>query len=100
MLDRETYFLDSLPLPGAPKQEAERPEAWMTIPLRARAAIRRMHRQFGHPNASVLSQILRAARAPPEFITAARHFNCDACEENRPTPQTAKVNLPKDYVFN
>ena len=58
-----------------------------------------MHRQFGHPSSTVLVQILRAARAPPEYIEACRHFRCDACEDNKPKHQSTKVALPKDYVF-
>ena len=44
-------------------------------------------------------QILRAARAPPEYIQACRHFRCDACEDNKPKHQSTKVALPEDYVF-
>ena len=44
--------------------------------------------------------ILRAARAPPEYIQASRHFRCDACENNKPKHQSTKVALPKDYVFS
>ena len=58
-----------------------------------------MHRQFGHPFSTILVQILRAARAPPEYIQACRHFRCDACEDNKPKHQSTKVALPKDYVF-
>ncbi len=93
-------MLDAMPLPGTPKDEAERRRLWLLIPLRARAAIRRMHRQFGHPAVSVLCQILRAARAPLDYIKAARHMKCEGCEENKQKPQSAKVALPKDYVFN
>ena len=51
------------------------------------------------PFSTVLVQILRAARAPPEYIQACRHFRCDACEDNKPKHQSTKVALPKDYVF-
>ena len=50
-------------------------------------------------SSTVLVQILRAARAPPEYIQACRHFRCDACEDNKPKHQSTKVALPKDYVF-
>ena len=88
-----------MPLPGTPVDEAERRRAWIALPLRVRTAIRRMHRQFGHPSSTVLVHILRAARAPPEYIQACRHFRCDACEDNKPKHQSTKVALPKDYVF-
>ena len=55
--------------------------------------------QFGHLSSTVLEQIVRAARAPPEYIQACRHFRCDACEDNKPKHQSTKVALPKDYVF-
>ena len=98
-VDREKDLLDAMPLPGTPVDEAERRRSWIALPLRVRTAIRRMHRQFGHPSSTVLVQILRAARAPPEYIQACRHFRCDACEDNKPKHQSTKVALPKDYVF-
>ena len=98
-IDREKDLLDAMPLPGSPVDEAERRRAWITLPLRVRTAIRRMHRQFGHTSSTVLVQILRAARAPPEYIQACRHFRCDACEDNKPKHQSTKVALPKHYVF-
>ena len=58
-----------------------------------------MHRQFGHQSSTVLVQILRAARAPPEYIQACRHFRCDAGEDNKPKHKSTKVALPKDYAF-
>ena len=97
-VDREKDLLDAMPLPGTPVDEAERRRAWIALPLRVRTAIRRMHRQFVHPSSTVLVQILRAARAPPENIQACRHFRCDACEDNKPKHQSSKVSLPKDYV--
>ena len=88
-----------MPLPGTPIDEAERRRSWTALPLRVRTAVRRMHRQFGHPSPTVLVQVLHAARALPEYIQASRHFRCDACENTKPKPQSTKVALPKDYVF-
>ena len=56
-IDRENDLLDAMPLPGTPVDEAERRRAWIALPLRVRFAIRRMHRQFGHPSSTVLVQI-------------------------------------------
>ena len=98
-IDREKDFLDAMPLPGTPVDEAERRRSWTALPLRVRTVVRRMHRQFGHPSPTVLVQVLRAARAPPEYIQACRHFRCDACEDTKPKPQSTKVALPKDYIF-
>ena len=98
-VDREKDLLDAMPLPGTPVDEAERRRSWVALPLRVRTAIRRMHRQFGHPSSTVLVHILRAALAPPEYIQACRHFRCDACEDNKPKHQSTKVALPKDYAF-
>ena len=90
-VDREIDLLDAMPLLGTPVDEAERRRAWIALPLRVRTAIRRMH----HPSSTVLVQISRAARAPPEYIQACRHFRCDACEDNKPKHQSTKVALPK-----
>ena len=98
-IDREADFLDAMPLPGTSVDEAGRRRAWTALPLRVRTAVRRRHRQFGHPSPTVLVQVLRAARARPEYIQACRHFRCDACEDNRPKPQSTMVALPKDCVF-
>ena len=89
-VDREKDLLDAMPLPGTPVDEAERRRSWIALPLRVRTAIRRMHRQFGQPPSTVSVQILRAARAPPEYIQACRHFRCISLP---------KWALPKDYVF-
>ena len=99
-VDREKDLLDAMSLPGTPVDEAERRRAWTALPLRVRTAMRRMHRQFGHTSSTVLVQILRAARAPPEYIQACRHFPCDACEDNKPKHQSTKVALPIDYVID
>jgi hypothetical protein len=97
--DAEKDMLDGLPLPGCPKSEAERRAAWLKLPQRTRIAIRKMHRQFGHAAPTVLTQLLRAARASKEFVEASQLYRCDACVENKPKPQTTKVSLPDDFVF-
>ena len=53
----------------------------------------------GHLSSTVLVQLLRVARALPEYIQACRHFRCDACEDNKPKHQSTKVALPKEHVF-
>ena len=98
-IDRERDLLDAMLLPGTPVDEPERRRAWTALPLRVRTDVRRMHRQFEHPSPTVLVQVLRATRAPPEYIQACRHFRCDACEDTKPKPQSTKEALPKDYVF-
>jgi hypothetical protein len=49
VLDRERDLLDSIPLPGVPEDEKERRKRWLELPPNVRAAIRKLHRQFGHP---------------------------------------------------
>ena len=49
VMEKEQLMLDQLALPGAPLQEAERRALWRRLPQRTRVAIRRLHRQFGHP---------------------------------------------------
>jgi hypothetical protein len=100
ILDRERDLLDAIPLPGVPDDEKERRKRWLELPPNVRAAIRKLHRQFGHPARSVLSQIMRAGRAPPAHIAALRFFHCEACKDSAPMPQTTKVSLPRDYSFN
>ena len=95
-IDRERDLLDAMPLPGTPVDAVERGRAWTALPQRVRTAVRRMHRLFGHPSPTVLVQVLRPARAPPEYIQACRLFRCGACEDTKPKHQSTKVALPKD----
>ena len=44
----EEEMMEELPLPGVTSDERERKTAWLKLPRAARAAIRRMHMQFGH----------------------------------------------------
>ena len=42
--------------------------------------------------------MLRAAKAPKEYIDAAKAFRCDACAANQPKPPTHNVSRPhRDY---
>ena len=45
-------------------------------------------------------QMLRAAKAPREYIEAAKAHRCAPCETTKPKPSTHKVSLPKPYEFN
>ena len=93
-------MLEGLPLPGVPLVEAERRKQWLKIPPRTRAAIRKLHNQFGHAPRSVLKQLLRASKMPKEYIDACKHFSCPHCNVNESNPQTQKVSLPGNYEFN
>ena len=99
-LIREEEMLEELPLPGQPRDEVERKRKWLKLPRRARAAIRKMHREWGHASKSVLKNILKIAKAPKEYIDAADHLRCEQCELTKRNPQTAKSAPPKPYVFN
>ena len=44
--------------------------------------------------------MLRAAKAPKEYIEAAKSHRCATCEQTKPKPQTHKVSEPKPYIFN
>mgnify|MGYP000190793998 FL=1 len=60
-----------------------------------------MHNQFGHKQKGPLIEILKASRAPEEYIEAAKHFRCPDCDRKLHLPkQTSKVSLPPPYVFN
>ena len=100
LIDAENELLDSIPLPGNPKSERERREKWNQLPRRVRLAIRRLHRNFKHLPKQAMVAMLRAAKAPKEFIEAAKSFRCDTCAVLHPKPQTHKISAPKPYVFN
>ena len=99
-IDEEADLLEKIPLPGYPKNERERREAWLKLPRNARIAIRRMHRNLRHLPKNALIQMLRAARAPNEYIEAAKNFRCETCDVNKSPPQTHKAGRPKPYSFN
>merc|ERR1711911_37472 len=92
--------LDELPLDGFPQDEQERRREWLKIPRVARAGIRRLHKMLGHKPRSVVLQILRGAKAPEQYIQAAKLYKCDTCQETAPPKQTHPVAAPKPYVFN
>ncbi len=97
---REQDLLDSVPLPGVPVQEADRRKRWLKIPRKARAAIRKMHRDWGHLPRGVLKVILKAAKAPKEYIDAAEYLRCEDSISTAKPSQTSKTAPPKPYVFN
>ena len=94
-VDAEQDMLDSLPLPAATKSEADRKKAWLGVPRRARVAIRRLHRNFKHMPKQTLLQVLRQAKAPKEYIDAARSFRCNACDETKVSFPHNKHGIPK-----
>ena len=98
--DREADLLEQIPLPGHPESEKERPPSWLRLPRRARVAIRRLHRNLGHLPREALVRMLRAARAPQDYINAAKAFRCLGCDNTKPKPQTHKVSPPRPYTFN
>ena len=63
-------------------------------------AIRRLHNEWGHKPKSVIKAILKASKAPKEYIDAVGDLRCDACEVTAHNPQTRKSAPPKPYVFN
>ena len=89
-----------MPLPRVPGHERHRREAWLKVPRRARAAIRRMHREWGHMNKTVLRKILKTAKAPQEYLDAVDSHLCNDCELTAPKAQTTKVGPPRPYEFN
>ena len=81
--DREADLLEQTPLPGHPESE------------KARVAISRLHRNLRHLPKEALVQMLRAARAPQDHISAAKTFRCQGCDNTKPRPQTHKVSPPR-----
>ena len=101
--DREADLLEQMPLPGHPESEKERLASWLRLPRRARVAIRRLHRSLRHLPKEALVQMLRAARAPQDYISVAKTFRCQGCDNAKPRPQTHKthkVSPPRPYTFN
>ena len=92
--------MEELPLVGFPTEEAERRREWLKLPRKARAAIRQLHKVLGHKPRNVVLQILRGAKAPEEYIQAAKLYRCDTCAELAPATATHKVAPPKPYIFN
>ena len=99
-INREHELLESIPLPGNPKQEQERKSKWLALPQRARIAIRRLHRNFKHLPKNALVEMLRAAHVPTAYIDAAKAHRCSTCQQTKPEPRTHKAALPKPYRFN
>ena len=100
VMEKEQLMLDQLALPGAPLQEAERRALWRRLPQRTRVAIRRLRRQFGHPNPTTLKNIPKAGRAPAELQEAARLVRCQACEDTKQKPRDHPVGLKTEFEFN
>ena len=98
-MEQEELHLDQLALPGS-MDEQKRRALWRKLPQRTRIAIRRLHRQFSHPAPQTLRSILKAGRAPPELIEAARLVRCQACEDSKPKPRDHPVGNKFVFEFN
>jgi hypothetical protein len=59
-----------------------------------------MHKDWGHLNKAIMKNILKASKAPPEYLKAVDHLKCDDCEAAKKPAQSTKVGPPKPYVFN
>ena len=44
--------------------------------------------------------MLRAVRAPQDYMNAAKTFRCQGCDNTKPRPQTHKVSPPRPCTFN
>jgi hypothetical protein len=99
ILQHEQTLLEEMPLPGTGKGKAERRQKWLKLPRPTRAAIRRMHLQFGHLPKQPLYELLKAAKCPPEYLEASKHFKRDTCSRSQHLPkQTQKVSPPKSHL--
>ena len=98
--DREADLLEQMPLPGHPESEKERLASWLRLPRRARVAMRRLHRNLRHLPKEALVQMLRAARAPQDYISAAKTFRLQGRGNARPRPQTHKVSPSRLFTSN
>ena len=93
-------MLEELPLPGASLDDKERRKKWLKIPQKARLAIRKMHKEWGHMPGSVLKNILKVAKADESYIKAAEYLRCDDCDKIHKPKQTSKTAPPKPFMFN
>ena len=95
-------IIDVLPLKDQwlDLEEEERKQKWMELPRRARIVIRRLQRHFQHLPKDVLIKMLKAAKAPTEYVDAARLLRCNSCELTKTRPKTNKASTPKPYEFN
>ena len=101
VLMEEKEMLEEIPLPGSTVNEKERQKNWLKLPRKGRAAVRRMHATFGHCPKGPFLEILKASRAPSEYIEAAKHMRCNSCEYTDALPKRSnKVSLPRPYIFN
>ena len=98
-MEQEQLHLDQLALPGS-MDEQKRRTLWRRLPQRTKIAIRRLHHQFSHPAPQTLRSILKAGRAPPELIEAARLVRCQACEDSKPKPRDHPVGNKVVFEFN
>ena len=97
--DDEQDLLDKTLLPGSPVSEQQRKQKWLSLPRRARIAVRRLHRNFRHLPKNALVQLLRASRVPKEFIEATKVNKFDVCTATKPPIPLKKVAPPKPYGF-
>ena len=91
---------EQMPLLGHPESEKERLASWLRLPRRARVAIRRLYRNLRHLPREALVQMLRATRAPQDYINAAKTFRCQGCDNAKPRPHTHKVSPIRPFTFN
>jgi hypothetical protein len=87
ILQQEQEMLEEIHLPGTPEHEKDRRRKWLTLPRPARAAIRRMHTQFGHCSEAPLYEILKAAKCPQEYLDSYKYFLCESCERTQHLPK-------------
>ena len=98
--EAEDELVESIPLPNLPESEHCPRVVWNKLPFKARAGIRRLHKQFGHCPKHVLIQILKASKAPKEYLDAVSFFRCESCELNKPEPQTHTKLQFQSHTFS
>ena len=73
--DREAGLLETDASTWSPSPRKNVQHPGFVFPRRARVAIRRLHRNLRHLPKEELVQMLRAARAPQDYISAAKTFD-------------------------
>ena len=98
--DEEAELLEQKPLLGHPATEKERSTSWLRLPRSARVASRRRRRNLRHLPKEALIHMLRAARAPQDYINAAKPFRCQGYDNTKQRPQTHQVSPPRPCALN
>ena len=73
------------------EQEKKRRQEWLKLPRAKRLAVRRLHTMTGHCSNSALVRMLRSSASDADVVKAAKHFQCQTCQETEKDKDPAVV---------